>query len=155
MAAKSPPSTPETVQPRHGAGRAGRTPRPLDRSERSRRDPSGRRTAKPGTTLQQTSQTAILRTAMDTISETFGHCLEQGGEHVGKEHLSGMMDAWDLLASTSTLVARGSPHADALRAVCADAVKACEESCESFQDDDETMAACADVCREAYEHLVS
>jgi hypothetical protein len=131
-----------------------RSERPLDRGTRSRRDPSGRRTSKPDATLRQASQTAILRTGMDTISETFGHCLEQGGDHVAKEHLQCMMDAWDLLAATSTLVARGSPHADGLREVCAEAVKACEESCEEFEGD-EIMTACADVCREAYEHLVA
>lgn len=131
-----------------------RAERPIDRGTRSRRDPSGRRTAKPDTTLRQASQTAILRTGMDTISECFSYCVEQGGDHVAKEHLQAMMDAWDLLSATSTLVARGSPHAGSLRAVCADAVKACEESCEGFGDD-EHMAACADVCREAYEHLVA
>jgi hypothetical protein len=147
MAVKSPS---ETVQAR----RHDRTERPLDRGQRSRRDPAGRRTAKPGTTLEQASQTAILRTAMDTISECFSYCLGQGGDHVRKEHLTCMLDAWDLLSATATLVARGSEHADALKDVCAEAVKACEESCEEFGGD-ATMAACADVCREAYEHLTA
>lgn len=146
---------PETIGSGRGeTRRRDRAERPVDRGERSRRDPSGRRTAKPETTLRRTSQTAILRTAMDTISECFGYCLEQGGRHVGKEHLMCMLDSWDLLSTTSSLVARGSGHADGLREVCAEAVKACEESCEEFEGD-ETMAACADVCREAYEHLTS
>jgi hypothetical protein len=141
----------ESTQAQRGR-RIARAERPIDRRERSRRDPSGRRTAKPETTLERTSQTAILRTAMDTITECFGYCLEQGGDHVEKDHLVCMLDAWDLLSATSSLVARGSPHADAVKETCAEAVKACEESCEEFEGD-ETMTACADVCREAYEHL--
>jgi class 3 adenylate cyclase len=91
---------------------------------------------------------------MDTISECFAYCLEQGGEHVEKAHLVCMLDAWDLLSATASLVARGSEHADGVKEVCAEAVKACEESCEAFEGD-ETMAACADACREAYAHLAA
>jgi hypothetical protein len=132
-------------QPRH---------RPVDRSRRSRRDPSDRRTAKPDVTLEQTSQTAVYRTCMDTLTECVSYCVSEGGRHVEPEHLNCMLDAWDLLSATSTLTARGSHHAEGLKDLCAEAVKACEESCEGFEDD-ETMAACADVCREAYEHLTS
>jgi hypothetical protein len=129
-----------------------RARRPIDRSHRSRRDPSARRTAKPNVTLEQTSQTAIYRTAMDSITECFSYCIEQGGDHVEPEHLNCMLDAWDLLSATSTITARGSDFAEDLQSVCAEAVKHCEESCEEFADD-ATMTACADVCREAYEHL--
>lgn len=128
--------------------------RPIDRSVRSRRDPAERQTDKPQVTLQQTSQTAILRTAMDTISQCFGHCLRQGGAHVEAEHLTCMLDAWDLLNASASLVARDSGYADGLKSVCAKAVKVCEESCEEFAED-QMMTACADVCREAYEHLTA
>lgn len=122
------------------------------RPEHSRRDPAQRTTAKPGVNLRRTSETAPLRAAMDAISECFTYCLEEG--HTEKEHLTCMLDAWDALNATASLVARGSRHADAFRSAAADVVKACEESCEEFGDD-ETMKACADVCREAYEHLAA
>jgi hypothetical protein len=131
-----------------------RTNRPIDRSKRSRRDPKLRRTNKPKVTLAQTSETSILRTAMDTIGECFQHCLRQGGEHVEQEHLRRMLDAWDLLNATATLVSRDSPYAENIEEVCAEAVKDCEESCEDFPED-QMMLACADVCREAYEHLTA
>jgi hypothetical protein len=105
-------------------------------------------------TLRHTSQTAILRTCMDTITECFDYCLQHGGEHADPDHLRAHLDAWDLLSATSTLVARDSGCAAAIKPVCADAVKRCEESCERFEDD-EMMKACADVCREAYEHLTN
>src|SRR5207249_526934 len=109
---------------------------------------------KPHTTLEQTSKTAILRTCMDTITECFDYCIEHGGPYAEADHLRAHLDAWDLLNATSTLVARGSDHADELQGTCAKAVKRCEESCEEFGDD-EMMKACADVCREAYEHLTT
>ena len=124
----------------------------IQRPKHSRRDPSERRTSKPDVNLRRTSETAPLRAAMDTISECFTYCLDQG--HTEREHLTCMLDAWDALNATASLVARGSEHADAFRSAAAEVVKACEESCEGFEGD-ETMAACADVCREAYEHLTA
>lgn len=144
--------TPSTKQ--GSAAQGGATQGRPQRPEHSRRDPSDRKTGKPDVNLRRTSQTAPLRTAMDTISECFTYCLGQGGEHVAKEHLTCMLDAWDGLNATAALVARGSPHADAFRSAAAAVVKACEESCEEFGQD-QTMVACADACREAYEHLTA
>ncbi|MFO1536155.1 MAG: hypothetical protein ABR586_10855 [Thermoplasmatota archaeon] len=91
---------------------------------------------------------------MDTITECFDYCIKQGGRHAEANHLRAHLDAWDLLNATCTLIARGSDYADDAKATCAKAVKRCEESCEEFGDD-QMMKACADVCREAYEHLAS
>src|SRR5688572_29980280 len=99
--------------------------RPIDRTERPQRDASARRTSKPRTTLAQTSQTAALRTCMDTVSECFDHCLEQGGRHVAADNLRAHIDCWDLLNVTSSMVARGSRFAEDVKPVCADAVKQC------------------------------
>jgi len=145
------PTSQATAERRHGEGRENR---PVDRSQRPGRDAGERHTEKPQATLEQTSKTAILRTCMDTITECFDYCIKHGGEHVKASHLRAHLDAWDLLNATCTLVARGSDFADGAKGICADAVKRCEESCERFGDD-QMMKACADVCREAYEHLTS
>jgi hypothetical protein len=103
--------------------------------------------------FENASEAAILRTCMDSIGECFQHCLTEGGKHVEADHLRYMLDAWDLLNVTATLMARDSPHAKEVEAICAQAVKDCEESCEDF--DDERMVACADICRETYAHLAA
>lgn len=112
----------------------------------------GRSGQGPYTSMEGTSETAILRTCMDSISETFNYCLEQGDRHVDAKHLRCMMDCWDVLQVTSTFIARDSEYADRFKEICADAVKACEESCEEFEGD-ERMTACGDSCREAYAYL--
>lgn len=142
---------PRTILPRRSRNRQ---ERPVDRDVRSRRDPSQRRTAKPYVTLEQTSQTAILRTCMDTISECFNYGLDKGGRYVDAAHVRALVDAWDLLTATSSLVARGSELADEIKPACARGVKLAEESCEEFPGD-VMMEACADVCREAHAPLAA
>src|SRR5205814_156439 len=79
-----------------------RRPHTIGRSIRGGRDPSRRRTRKPHVKLEHASETAILRSCMDTIGECFQYCLSQGGDHVESEHLRCMLDAWDLLNATAT-----------------------------------------------------
>lgn len=128
--------------------------RPHDNAQRGMQRPErpGQTGQGPYTRMESTSETAILRTCLDTVSETFTYCIEEGGAHVEPAHLKCMLDCWDVVNATSSLIARKSEYAEDLKEICARAVKACEESCETFEDD-ERMTACVDVCRKAYENL--
>ena len=115
------------------------------------RDPANRQTGKPDATMQGSSENVILRTCASVLYETFDYCLGQGGEHVEKEHLKCLVDTADIVTLYANFVARDSEKASELRPIVADSVKCAQEKCEAF--DDEGMTACADVCRECYEHL--
>lgn len=121
--------------------------------ESGKRDPSQRVTSKPDTKMEHATETAILRTCADVCNETLAYCLEQG--HVEPDHILCLVDCIELCTLTAHFVARDSHLASQVLELCAQACKDCEESCEEYQDGDERMKACADVCREAYEHCVA
>jgi hypothetical protein len=109
---------------------------------------TGRRTAQRPSQMPDTS---TFRECIEACNATFAYCIEQGGDHVRPEHLKALMDCLEVCITTSDLVGRSSPLAGSMMEVCAEACKACEESCEEFAGDP-TMERCADACRECYEH---
>lgn len=97
---------------------------------------------------------SIIADCARTCNETLSYCLEQGGEHVAAEHLKSMIDCIDVCTTTARLDERESPlHKQAME-LCAEACKACEESCEQFEGD-VRMTECANVCRQCYEHCAA
>lgn len=94
--------------------------------------------------------TATLLNCAKTCNETLNYCIQQGGNHVQADHLRAMIDCAQVCALGADLAGRDSQLWEAYKAVCAEACKACEESCEAFEGD-RTMQACADACRECYE----
>ena len=118
----------------------------------SGRDPSQRVTSKPDVTLGNTSETAILRTCANTCYETFIYGIREGKQFEA-ERLIVLLDAAESCTFVANLVARGSEYADSIKSCTAEIVKAAEEMCEEYQDDDALFKACADVARECYEHL--
>lgn len=84
-------------------------------------------------------------------NETISYCLEQGGDHAKAEHIKTMIDCAEVCTLTATLHDRQSALNEQALELCAEACKACEESCEEFTGD-ATMQACADQCRDCYDH---
>lgn len=120
---------------------------------KGKRDPSERVTSKPDFKMEHATETAILRTCADVCNETLAYCLQQG--HVEPEHILVLVDCIELCTITAHFVSRDSQLSTQVLELCALACKNAEESCEEYQEDDERMKACADVCRECYEHCVA
>lgn len=77
---------------------------------------------------------------------TFNHCLEMGGEHAARPHITLLADCAQICANSAAFMSRGSDlHAETCGA-CATICDACAESCESMGDD-ATMKRCAEACR--------
>ena len=83
--------------------------------------------------------------------ETAHHCLTMGGKHADPEHI-GLMQACAKICETSAaLMLSGSEFHSRTCAVCAEVCRACERSCASMAQGDETMQRCADICRQCAE----
>lgn len=83
--------------------------------------------------------------------ETVGHCLDMGGEHASREHITTLLDCAEACVRMVASMARQSPlHAEVAR-LCAEACERCAESCERLGGDDELMRRCAEICRRCAE----
>ena len=87
----------------------------------------------------------------DTCLSTIQHCLEHGGQHVQKAHLTLMMDCVQICHSSQDFMLRGSQFHAQVCGVCAQVCAACAKSCEAIQDPDGMMKACAEACRRCAE----
>jgi len=106
------------------------------------------------TTMAAGPEYEVIRTCANVCNETLAYCLSQGDDHVEENHIKALVDCAAICNLTADFVGRESELADRLRGVCAEASKACQESCEGF-DGDETMKRCADACHECAEYCGS
>ena len=75
----------------------------------------------------------------------FNHCLEAGGAHVERTHVTLMSDCMEICQAAADTMTRNSPAHAAVCTACAEVCEACAHSCEVI--DDEHMRHCAEVCR--------
>jgi hypothetical protein len=97
-------------------------------------------------------QTEALRLASDQCNAAFAYQTSEGGDVNDLEELLCLVDCAQLCAVTEAMVARGSEHANELRALCAELCKCVEESSAEYGDD-QVMSSCAEACRAAYDSL--
>lgn len=79
--------------------------------------------------------------------ETHAHCLEMGGEHASRGHITLLADCADICATSVAFMGRGSELHGKVCAACAAVCEACAKSCESMPGSDATMKRCAEACR--------
>ncbi|NBD22113.1 four-helix bundle copper-binding protein [Aquabacterium fontiphilum] len=85
-----------------------------------------------------------LRTAMQ-------QCLEMGGEHASRDHLSLMLTCAELCQTAANAMLRGAPLHRVICQACGEVCLACADSCEALGDMDDCAEACricADSCLE-------
>jgi len=85
------------------------------------------------------------------LSMAMNHCLELGGEHVAKEHLTLMMACAEMCRTAAHLMIIGSDHHPYVCAECAEICEQCAKDCERLGDMEACVAACgkcAASCRE-------
>ena len=79
------------------------------------------------------------------------HCLELGGAHGGRVHQTLLADCARLCATAADLMLRESNMHEAICGICADACRACEQSCNSLSHGDQMMDDCAKTCHRCAE----
>jgi hypothetical protein len=79
--------------------------------------------------------------------ETISHCLELGGRHAERAHITLLQDCAEICVATAGWMLRQSELHPRLAAICAEVCESCADSCEQIDADDSTMKACADMCR--------
>lgn len=78
--------------------------------------------------------------------QTLAHCLRKGGKHASADHVQLLIDCAESCRMSVSMMSRESQFHGRHCAMCAEICKACEESCEHFENDAQ-MKACADACR--------
>lgn len=73
----------------------------------------------------------------------YTHCLEEGGVHLGTDHVKLMTDCIQICQTAADFMTRNSPMHAAICRACADICDACALSCDRIED----METCADACR--------
>lgn len=80
----------------------------------------------------------------------FGHCLEMGGEHAAKRHVTLMVTCAEVCRTAAHLLLIGSQSHQRLCAECAEICEQCAADCERLGDMEACVAACracAESCR--------
>ena len=83
--------------------------------------------------------------------QTIQHCLELGGRHAEREHITVLLDCAEICQTSANYMLRGSQLHGRTCAVCAQVCRACEVDCRRIAGDDELMQQCADACRRCAE----
>jgi hypothetical protein len=87
----------------------------------------------------------ICRDCSDTCTETIGHCLEIGGPHAERSHITLLALCAEICGTSAKALLMGSElHEHTCRA-CAAICEACADDCETMEED--FMKECAKVCR--------
>jgi len=95
---------------------------------------------------------AVVDKALDCYRHCFGmattHCLEVGGAHAERRHLTLMLACAEICRTTAHLLLMDSEHGRHLAAECAEVCRKCAADCERFDDMGDCVAACR-ACEEA------
>jgi hypothetical protein len=78
----------------------------------------------------------------ECLQMAMGHCLEQGGPHAEKGHLTLMLNCADLCGTTAAFMLAGSTLHAEVCAVCARVCGACAQSCRQL----DGMESCVQAC---------
>jgi hypothetical protein len=89
-------------------------------------------------------------------AETTIHCLEKGGKHAERSHITLMLDCADICRTSADFMIRNSDFHDLTCEACAEICVRCAEDCEHFPEDRQ-MENCAQMCRACAEscHLMA
>jgi len=85
------------------------------------------------------------------LSMAMGHCLEVGGEHAEKPHMTLMMACAEICRTAAYFMLIGSDHHAFVCAECAEICEECAKDCKRLEGMEPCVAACekcAASCRE-------
>jgi len=88
------------------------------------------------------------------LSMATGHCLQKGGRHAEREHLTTMLVCAEICATAANVMAMNSTLHRQMCAVCADVCDACISSCRDLDEMDECIQAC-ERCKTSCEAMTS
>jgi hypothetical protein len=90
------------------------------------------------------------QSCQETCLESVPHCLELGGKHAERDHISMLIACAEICDTSARFMLLGSAHHARTCEVCAEVCDACAKDCERLGDDD-TMKHCAEACRRCAE----
>jgi hypothetical protein len=82
---------------------------------------------------------------------TVSHCLDMGGEHASRSHITILLDCAAACAQSADFMLRGSDMHGRVCGVCAEACERCAEDCERLANGEQHMLHCAAICRQCAE----
>lgn len=82
-----------------------------------------------------------------TCVATISHCLELGGKHAEREHISLLADCAQICQTSADFMLRGSRHHGRACAICPELCRVCADDCERIDPKDQMMRECAEACR--------
>lgn len=96
---------------------------------------------------------ALCHECHDKCLHMIPHCLELGGEHALRDHITALLDCAQFCQLAGDLMHRHSPHAAHICGECAEVCNACADSCEKLGtgEDTERHRMCAETCRKCAE----
>src|SRR5690606_24675195 len=74
------------------------------------------------------------------------HCLDRGGEHSSKNHITLMMECALICNTCASMLRMNGHYSDELCKLCSTICDACEANCRSMDVNDLVMQRCADDC---------
>lgn len=80
-------------------------------------------------------------------TETVAHCLEEGGIHAEREHISLLHLCADMCTITARALVLLRDHHERFCNLCAEIAEVCEKNCDSYTGD-HPMKMCAKVCHD-------
>jgi hypothetical protein len=104
--------------------------------------------------MQQGMATCIedcLACYRECLSMAMNHCLELGGAHAEKKHMTLMLACAEICRTSAHFMLIGSPHHRHTCAECAEICEECAKDCERIGDIEPCVEACrrcAASCRE-------
>lgn len=78
---------------------------------------------------------------------TLAHCLEMGGKHAEKHHITLLIDCAQICHTSADFMLRESELHHITCGACAEICERCATDCEQMAEGDEQMLACAEMCR--------
>ncbi len=81
-----------------------------------------------------------------TCVDMVQYCLEKGGNHVNKAHMSLLIDCIEICDISKNFLLRNSARHPLLCKACFQICKDCADSCYEMAENDEKMLKCAEMC---------
>jgi hypothetical protein len=88
------------------------------------------------------------------LSMAMNHCLELGGAHVEKQHLTLMIACANICRTAADFMLTATPHHAHICAECAEICEQCAKDCERLGQMEECVAACRRCAASCHEMAI-
>ena len=97
----------------------------------------------------------LCHECQDMCLKTLGHCLSMGGMHVGREHITQMLDCIAMCGLAHECLHRESGTSSLICRACSEICRSCARGCEEVGRGDLKMRECARMCQRCAQECAS